>query len=59
MEKFRTSLQKVLNIKPSIFNYEQKLEISIQIAVGLISLHTENLKLNQYDLKPDNVLIDY
>jgi hypothetical protein len=50
MEKFRSSLQKAMSIKPTIFNYEQKLEISIQIAIGLISLHTGNFKLNHNDM---------
>lgn len=63
IEKFKCSLDVPMSIIPSIISNEQKLEIAIEIAEGLISLHTgnksDNLSLNHNDMKPSNVLIDY
>ena len=42
-----------------MFNLLQKLEIAIQITVGLISLHSGEFRISHNDMKPDNVLIDY
>ncbi len=50
MEKFVSSLTDAMNLKPTIFNYDQKLEISIQIAIALIGLHTGDFKLNHNDM---------
>ncbi len=46
-------------IQPSLFTLQQKLEISIEIAEGLISLHTGNVKITHNDIKPANILLDY
>jgi hypothetical protein len=36
-----SSLERAMSVVPSIINNEQKLEIAIQIAEGLNSLHTD------------------
>ena len=42
-----------------MFDLLQKLEIAIQITIGLISLHSGEFRISHNDMKPDNVLIDY
>jgi hypothetical protein len=42
-----------------MFDLQQKLEIAIQITIGLISLHSGEYRISHNYMKPDNVLIDY
>ena len=42
-----------------MFDLLQKLEIAIQITVGLINLHSGEFRISHNDMKPDNVLIEY
>jgi hypothetical protein len=58
MDKYSASLRKAVE-EPILFDLSQKLEIAIQIATGLISLHSGDFKISLFDLSPDSVLIDY
>ncbi len=58
MERFTSSLIKAIRT-PRLFDLNQKLEIAIQICIGLISLHSGKFTISHNDMKPQNVLIDY
>ncbi len=49
MEKFASSL-KIAVDKPKMFDLSQKLEIAIQITIGLISLHSGEYRLSHNDM---------
>ncbi len=46
MEKYDSNLKKLMKS----FNYEQKLEITIKIAIGLQSIHSGKFKFSHNDL---------
>ena len=49
MEKFAGSLKKAVE-KPKMFDLLQKLEIAIQITIGLISLHSGEFRISHNDM---------
>ena len=49
MEKFAGSLKKAV-LEPKMFNVLQKLEIAIQITIGLISLHSGEFRISHNDM---------
>jgi hypothetical protein len=49
MEKYAGSLKKVVE-KPKMFELNQKLEIAIQITIGLISLHSGEYRISHNDM---------
>jgi|NOAtaT_6_FD_contig_61_2705543_length_1068_multi_2_in_0_out_0_2 hypothetical protein len=49
MEKYTASLNEALE-QPKLFDLLQKLEIAIQITIGLISLHSGEFRLSHNDL---------
>ena len=49
MEKFAGSLKKAIE-EPKMFNLLQKLEIAIQIIIGLISLHSGEFRISHNDM---------
>ncbi len=49
MEKYSSSLKIALKY-PQMFDLLQKLEIAIQISIGLISLHTGEFRISHNDM---------
>ncbi len=49
MEKYTASLKKAVE-EPKMFDLFQKLEIAIQITIGLISLHSGDFRLSHNDM---------
>jgi hypothetical protein len=49
MEQYTASLRKAVE-NPKMFDLKQKLEIAIQIAIGLISLHTGKFRISHNDM---------
>ena len=49
MDKFTASLKKAV-AEPKMFDLLQKLEIAIQIAIGLISLHSGEYRISHNDM---------
>ena len=49
MDKFTASLKKAV-AEPKMFDLLQKLEIAIQIAIGLISLHSGEFRISHNDM---------
>ncbi len=49
LEKFTSSLKKAID-QPKMFDLLQKLEIAIQITIGLISLHSGEFRISHNDM---------
>ncbi len=50
MEEYTESLKKAVEKKPKMFDLLQKLEIAIQITIGLISLHSGEFRISHNDM---------
>jgi hypothetical protein len=49
MERYTASLKKAVE-NPQMFDLIQKLEIAIQITIGLISLHSGEIRISHNDM---------